>query len=95
MSDFSIVAVRDAVIFKAVDREDEVTSAGIIMPADSINKNDHHGIRGEVLAVGPDVKLFKPGCHILVNKFDAVPFPHKTEVLHFTKAEFIRGKYIK
>lgn len=90
--DFPIIATGDAVIFKEKAVEDAVTTSGIIMPGDAINKNDHHGIFGTVLSVGANVKNYKPGDVILVNKFDSVPFPHQTEVLHFTTANLVRAK---
>lgn len=96
MSDtFSIVAVREAIIFKVKNFEDTTTTSGIILTSESINKNDHHGVFGEVLAIGPGVKTCAVGDTILVNKFDAVPFPHRAEVLHFTTSDFVRGKLVK
>lgn len=91
MVDFPIIATKDALIIRVKELEDETTSTGIIITGAAINKNDHHGVFAEVLAVGPQVKQYKIGQTILVNKFDCVPFPHKTEILHFTTDPLVRA----
>lgn len=92
MSEFPIKATGAAIIIRPRETPDQKTSGGIILSGETINKRDHHGIYADVLAIGPEVGNCAVGEVILVNRFDCVPFPYKTEVLQFTTKEYVRAK---
>ena len=86
MSDFK--ALGKQIILLVDTGEEMTTESGIIVATDDSSKQ-YHGVWGEIISVGTDVKNREVGERCMFNKYDAIPFRFGKEDYQCTREDLI------